>query len=178
MGRRKISRIVYLAVALLAVVNAGCLLVAVGAAAGGAAIGYVWLNGRLSQDYPANLATALAASRAGLANLQLPILAEGTSRGTAELTSRTPDHSKVRIYLEEIPDRLSLGVPTVRITVRVGLTGDRVVSEKILGQIAAHIPPPGAVPVPAVPPVTIPAPPPQPTAASGPPETKAPPLAK
>jgi hypothetical protein len=175
--RRRISRLVYLAVALLAVVNAGCLLVAAGAAAGGAAIGYVYFNGRLSQNYPTNLATALAASRAGLADLQLPIVAEGTGRGTAELTSRTPDNSKVRIYLEEIPSRLPVEAPTVRITVRVGLTGDRVVSEQILGQVGAHIPLPGAVGPPAAPPMTIPAPPPQPTAANGPPETKAPPLA-
>lgn len=174
--RRRIARLLYLVVALLAVVNAGCLVVAAGAAAGGAAIGYVYFNGRLSQNYPTNLTAALAASRAGLADLHLPILSEGTSAGTAELTSRTPDNSKVRICLEEIANRLPVEAPTVRITVRVGLTGDRVVSEQILGQIGAHIPPPAVGPPPN-PTVTIPAPPPQPMAANGAPETRAPPLA-
>jgi hypothetical protein len=162
--------VVTLALAALLLLNAGCLLAVCGAAAGGAAAaGYVYYKGLLSRDYPSNLGDSLAAVRTSLVELQFPVLKEKASTGETVVTTRTTDGTRVHIWLETVPSRIPVEGALTRISVRVGFTGDEVVSARILDQVSRHL----------VPPAMLPGPAPAPTAAlpPAPPQTREPALA-
>ena len=138
-------------------------------------------GGALYRDYPAALPDAQAAVRAALADLQFPPAAEEPGTGEVDMTSRTGDGSDLKIHVEAIPSRIPAEGPVTRISVRVGLTGDEVVSARVLDQVSAHLVVPQPVP-PAAPVATtrlapVPAGPPAVVPASAPPETPPPPLA-
>ncbi len=102
-ARRKLRLLGFLVLALASLVNAGCLIAAVGAgAAGAAAAGYTWCNGLLYRDYPASLADTTAAVRASLVELQFPIIKETSDTGTVFLRTRTGNDDTVRIYLDVV----------------------------------------------------------------------------
>jgi hypothetical protein len=152
----------------VALANGGCLWVAAGAAAGGAAAGYAYYRGRVYRDYPASLPDSLAAVRDGLTELRFPILGEehdGDKGWT--IHSHTGDGSRVTIDLESQPSPIPAEGPKTRISVRVSTFGDEVVSVRILDQIGLHLGPPRLTPQPI------------PNAPQPPPlhETTAPPLA-
>jgi hypothetical protein len=160
---------------LVALVNAGCLAVAVGAgAAGAAAAGYMYCNGLLYRDYPASITDSTAAVRTALAELQFPILKDTNDTGTAFLRTRTGDGHTVRIYLDVMPSAIPVEGIRTRVAVRVGFSGDTEVSARILDQVSRHLLPPTGVPAPppALPPGSAVVLPPRPV-----PETAAPPLA-
>src|SRR5262245_9387067 len=60
---RRLTRLALPAAALLALANAGCLLAVAGVAAGAGGAAYVYNNGLIYRDYPANLADTVAAVR-------------------------------------------------------------------------------------------------------------------
>src|SRR5262249_27156076 len=104
---RAIRRVALLLLGAQALVQAGCMLAAVGAAAaGGAAAGYVYYKGTVSRDYPTSLADALAALRASLFELQFPVVGEEAGAGEAHITTRTTDGTTVRIRLETVPSQV------------------------------------------------------------------------
>jgi hypothetical protein len=129
-----------LAVAALLLVNTGCLLAVTGAAAaGGATAGYLYYRGALYREYPANLESAQAAVRAALLDLRMPVLEETSGSGEASVSSQTADGSTVRIALELVPGRIPVEGPMTRISVRVGYTGDEIVSARVLDQISLRL---------------------------------------
>jgi hypothetical protein len=172
---RPFARVATLVLAALALANAGCLLVAAGTAAGGAAAaGYVYYNGLLYRDYPAGMADTLAALKAALLDLQFPLLSEKIDTGEVYVSSRTADGSTIRIWLDVVPSPIPVEAPLTRVSIRVGFSGDRIVSARILDQTTSHLAPLTASPPPPRlgPPVPAPVP-----APPGPAETPAPPVA-
>jgi hypothetical protein len=174
-------RWICLGVALLALTQSGCAVAILGAAAGGAALGYAYLRGALSRDYPALLGDTIRATKTALSELGFPIIREKTDTGTAYIQTKTADNDTVMVYFDVVPSAIPSEGAMTRVTIRVGYTGDDVVSARILDQISKHIKPlPGAglpsavTPVsnPGIAPVPIPSPPPVP--ATSPPPLAAP----
>jgi hypothetical protein len=178
-------RWLYLGVALVALVQAGCAVAVLGAAAGGAALGYAYLRGALSRDYPALLGDTIRVTKTALGELGFPIVREKTDTGTAYIQTKTADNDTITIYFDLVPSSIPSEGAMTRVTVRVGYAGDDVVSARILDQISKHLKPPtGAglpsattrgTPTPGTPtsggatPITpIPAPPPVPATAPPP----------
>ena len=142
-----VVRIAYLALAGVALASGGCVAAAIGVAAGGAAAGgyYVYAHGKVTQDYVANLDDVWAASHAALQELGMPLLKEDRTGGaaTASLESQTADGERVFITMDLEDSRIPAEGAVTRVGVRVGTfsLGDQVVSERLLGQIGAHLTP-------------------------------------
>ena len=135
-------RYLYLGVALLALVQSGCAVAVIGAAAGGAALGYAYLRGALSRDYPALFGDTVRATKVALGELGFPIVREKTETGTAFIQTKTADNDTVTVYFDVVPSSIPSDGAMTRVTVRVGYAGDEVVSARILDQISKHLPAP------------------------------------
>jgi hypothetical protein len=153
--------------ALLTATQAGCLVLAAGAA-GGAAVGYVYAKGRVSQTYNANFQDTMRATETALVELGLPVVARETDPSGGSLESRTGQKERVQVYLETVASRIPAEGSVTKVSVRVATFGDQQVSEKILNQIGYHLAPANLPP---------PGQPVQPSAATSPPQTPPPPLA-
>jgi hypothetical protein len=163
-----------LAVALAAAAQAGCLWVAAGAA-GGAALGYAYCQGKVCQVFNASMDDTFAASRAALTDLGMPILSEGKYA----LESRTTDGDKVHITMDAQNGKFPADGPLTRVGIRISVFGDHPASLRILDQVGVHLAPAGAVPL--GPPTFLsdtPGAAPPPPAAGLPPSTAPPPLAE
>jgi hypothetical protein len=165
-----LSRAAFVAVTAVALANAGCLIAAVGAAAGGAAaVSYAYYNAPLIHEYPIKYADAMAAVKTSLTELQFPLVKEQPDGASTLIETRTGDGVPVKIFLDVLTSPVPADGSITRISVRVGHFGDDAVSARIQDQIAKHVPAP-------------PAPPPGPVVANRPAggrpaETVAPPLA-
>jgi hypothetical protein len=151
-------RLLYLVAAATTLANGGCLAAAIGgvAAAGGAA-GYAYYKGGLAGEFNASPENCWAASKTALQELGMPVIAETREKdGTGTLDSRTGDGQTVRIALASLSVRIPAEGPRTDVSVRVGLLGDRAVSDRILTQVAAHLVPVGPANQPGVPAVAIP----------------------
>jgi hypothetical protein len=168
MAKRWVVRTVYLVVAAIALANGGCLALAIGGAAGGAAAGYaLYQRGEWYRDYPANLDNTDAALKAALAELGLFVINEKREDDVITIDSRTGDDVKIRIQLKSVVSSIPADGATTHVSIRIGVFGDEALSTRIHEQVSLHL----------VAPVQVrPAPT---TAASPPPvETAPPPLAK
>lgn len=136
MTRRR--RLLFLLVAVLGLSNAGCLAVAAGCAGGAA--GYAYYQGRVGRDFPAEPDPVWTAANTALADLNLPVV--HTERTPVSLLeSRNRDGEKVSLFLDTQPAKAP-GDPTMtRVSVRVGVFGDHVLSNQILDRIAFHLVP-------------------------------------
>src|SRR5262245_52194344 len=85
--------------AAVALANSGCLVVAAGAALGGAA-GYAYYKGNVCRSYQARFEDVLAATRSSLKELNMPVLSESSTVGTFDLDSRTEKGDRVRIQID------------------------------------------------------------------------------
>ena len=142
-----VSRIAFLSLAVVALANAGCLIAAVGAAAGGAAaVGYAYYSAPLMKEYPVNYANALAAVKTSLTELQFPLVKEQPEGPSTLIETRTGDGVSVKIYLDVLTSPVPADGSLTRISVRVGHFGDEAVSVRIQDQIAKHMPAPLAPP--------------------------------
>jgi len=150
------NRAACLLLAILAVGQSGCLLIAAGAA-GGAAAGYAYYNGRVCQSYVANFEDAWAATHTALGELGMPILKEERQTSCGVIKTQTSDGDRIRIALDVIPSRIPAEGSLTRICVRVATFGDHPVSERILYQVGAHlVASPFMVPTPESPPTQLP----------------------
>jgi hypothetical protein len=176
---RRASWLPLLLVGTLALVQAGCLVVAAGVVGGAAATGYVWYKGRWCRDYLAGFNDTAAALRTALVELQFPITSEETKNGTTYFGSRTADGTPIRILVEPVPSRIPAEGTLTRVAIRVGFAGDEALSSRIFDQVARHLVPPMLLPPtpPTGPPLTAVSPSLRPVAARVPVETAAPPLA-
>jgi hypothetical protein len=171
---QKLRLLGWLVLGLAVLLNAGCLVAAIGAAgaAGAAVAGYAYCNGLLYRDYPATLSDSMAAVRTSLMELHFPIVKEKTDTGTALIQTRTGDDHAVRIYLDIVPSPIPAEGALTRIGIRVGFSGDEAVSARILDQVSRHLVAPGLAPVAASGPGTVvPGSPPPVTSAPGAPAT-------
>jgi len=142
------------AYALLLVVtlaNSGCLLIAAGAA-GGAAVGYAYANGRVYETYNANLNDAWAATETALRELGMPIVKEERKGDGGFLESRSADNATVRIYVDALASKIPAEGPLSRVSVRVATFGDKPFSNRLLDQVGMHLVPAGLAAAPFAPP--------------------------
>jgi hypothetical protein len=123
----------------LALSNAGCLWVALGAAGGAAAVGYCYHQGQMTQYYHTSLDYTLPAVRAALHHLEFPIQKETVGEGRVTLTTRTRDGTKVRIQLAETTSQIPAEDKVTQVAVRVGTFGDELVSYRILEEVTRHL---------------------------------------
>ena len=146
-----------LALAAGALAAGGCLWVAAGAA-GGAAVGYAYYKGKVSETYQAQLGDAWTATRLALNELGMPVVAEAYDATGGFIESRTGTGERVQIDLEVQPSRVPADGARTHIGVRVANFGDRAVSERILYQVGMHLTPVGLADVRPVPPQPLTAP--------------------
>jgi Protein of unknown function (DUF3568) len=137
--RRRWIRIAFLFTAALALASSGCLLIAVGGAAGGAAVGYAYCKGKVCGAYNAGFDDTWAAVHTALAELGMGIHTEKREASSGTITTRTSDDHKVHIDLDLLAGRIPAEPILTRVCIRVGAFGDRPVSERILDQIGYHL---------------------------------------
>lgn len=177
--KRGLAATAYLTVAAATVGSSGCLAVAAGVAAGGAA-GYMYARGRVCDIYATDLETARGAVRTAVADLGMTVEREDAEAASATLYAHSLQGESIKIDLKPTaPVGLA---PTTRICVRVKTFGDHPLSEQIHAQIAARLGVPAGplTPVPAptaAPPLAGPAPAAVGSAAAAQPKTAEPPLA-
>jgi hypothetical protein len=167
---------VYLLLGAIALANAGCLALAVGGAAGGAAAGYaIYKRAEWYRDYPASMNDSAVAVRTALGELKLPIVDEKHDDSEIRIDSRTGDDATIHITLTPVVSRIPADGATTHIVIRVGALGDETLSTRIHEQVSLHLVAPVQMHT-ATTPMTTPT-----TSASLPPpprETAPPPLAK
>lgn len=129
---------VFLVVAVFAIGQGGCLWIAAGAAAGGAA-GYAYYKGKTCQSFVANFEDAWAATHTALAELGMTIKKEERHLDNGVIKTETSDGDRVRIALDAIPSRIPAEGILTKICVRVGTFGDHSVSERVLYQVSVHL---------------------------------------
>jgi hypothetical protein len=118
--------------------QSGCLLVAAGAAAGGAA-GYAYYKGKTCNSFAAGFEDTWAAAHTALNDLGMPILKDERNQGSGTIKTQTADGDRVKIHLELIPSKIPAEGMLTRVCVRVGTFGDHPVSERVLYQIGGHL---------------------------------------
>jgi hypothetical protein len=156
--RRRTIRVAYLVLAALALANGGCLVAAAGAA-GGAALGYAYYQGRINQDFNATFEDTWAAAHTALAELGMPVVGEmRESATTGFIDSRDADNNRVRISLESLTSPIPAEGVLTRVGVRVGTFGDHPLSERVLSQVGAHLVPRGVAGPPVQGPIQTPLP--------------------
>jgi hypothetical protein len=170
---RRVRAVLGLALAVAALVQSGCLIVAAGVVGGAAATGYFYYKGQVCQEYFASLGDTLAAVRAALADLQFPVTSEESNSDNVYVTSRTADGSTIRLKLDLVPSRVPAEGTLTRVCVRIGTFGDEPLSKRILDQIGLHLVPTPTAQRPPLPPPSGPLQP----AGYRPRETAPPPLA-
>jgi hypothetical protein len=122
-----------LAVAVIAMtLLSGCAAVVVGGAAGAAA-GYVYVNGTLKDTLDVPLPRAEKASEAAMAEMDLIAVEATVDKLEARLTARMADGTKVRVKLKAV----DFGTTTIH--VRVGLFGDKAISQQVLRYIRREL---------------------------------------
>src|SRR5262249_33701002 len=125
--KRSLIGTAYIAVALAALGNAGCLAVAAGVAAGGAA-GYMYCKGRLCDVYPTELDGARSAVRAALADLGMPLEKEEGDYRSAVIHGRTLAGESIKVDVKPLSG--SGPAAQTRICVRINTFGDHPLSEQ------------------------------------------------
>jgi hypothetical protein len=161
--RAKLVYIPYVLLAASALASGGCLAVAVGAvAATGAAAGYTYYRGAVASDYAADFNRAWTATYLALGDLGMA--AQGMKRvseSEGSLDSQTRDGKAVHITLATRAGNIPAAGPITEVQVRVGILGDRTLSEQLLDRIQARLTAPpqvAALPAAGVPAQTIPPP--------------------
>jgi len=122
--------LVVLLLALSAPGLTGCVAVV---AAGAAGTGMAWYRGGLEANLDQNIEAVFAASRKALNQLEFAKISIKQSMVDAEIVSRTALDKKVEIRLEKITDH------STRVTIRVGVFGDEILSMSILDKIKAAL---------------------------------------
>jgi hypothetical protein len=148
----------YVALALVALGNGGCLIVAAGAAAGGA-VGYAYYQGKDKQDYRATLGDTWAAVHTALRELGMSVERQELTGDRGFVLSRTADGDAVKIHLDAVDNPNPADGPLTRVSVRVANFGDHPVGTRILYQIGTHLVPTGPARLAPLPNLTPPPPP-------------------
>jgi hypothetical protein len=113
----------------IVVTASGCLAVALG----GGAVGAAYVLGDIDRTYPFPLEIVWSATETALAELQLPPGFDSKDQLTAQFDRRTATGDRIRITLA------SRGQFT-KLSLRVNTFGDRSMSQVIVGRIESHLP--------------------------------------
>lgn len=126
------KKVIKFLVAVLFLINIyGCFLIIAGAAGGvGTA---VWLSGKLSQTVNARYGRTVEATRLALKSLDMPISKESKSEKVTQFRSDYVDGREVWIDVRPVTESSS------KIEVRVGATGDKAASDRILKRIVTYL---------------------------------------
>lgn len=127
-------------VSAFALSSGGCLLVAGGAAASGAA-GYAYYKGNVSETYDADFTSVWHASHDALYDLGMPVKSESKETAQGTIESITSKGDKVRIHVDLQPQKIPTDPAKTEVGVRVATFGDEEVSKRILAQIAKRTAP-------------------------------------
>jgi hypothetical protein len=165
---RRTTRLIGLTAALLALGNAGCVMLAA-TAVGGGAVGLAYVNGKVTDTFDAPLDATAVATRSALQDLGLPQESEQFGKAHGEVNSRTGTERQIQIDLDAITPAVPADPTKTKVGVRVVAFGDEALSRRVLDQIQYRLRNPA--PVSAAPPL------PPPPGASLPKQTDEPPLA-
>jgi hypothetical protein len=120
----------------LAVVGgSGCLAVAAGVAGG--ALGYAYYQGNVRQVFPANFDDTFTATRAALADLNLPVESEEMKPFYGVVRCHATDGTPLKIVV--VGQANTETGPATQVGVRVGQFGDHSLSARILDQIGSRL---------------------------------------
>ncbi|MDA8086240.1 MAG: DUF3568 family protein [Nitrospiraceae bacterium] len=109
----------------------GCVAVLAGGAVGGGT--YAYLNGKLSQDLDRPVPKVYGAAMDTLKDFHLPVVKDAHDSLSARIESRFADGANIWIKID------SETVSDSRISVRVGLLGDKSKSRELVGCIDSHL---------------------------------------
>jgi hypothetical protein len=111
--------------------SAGCAALVVGAGAGAA--GVIWYKGKLQETVSYSVPRVHEAAKAGLGDLNINITEDRSDDLTSEVRGVLADGKKVWIDAE------STGSSTTKLTIRVGMLGDKAFSLRIRDAIKSHL---------------------------------------
>lgn len=128
---RNVAQLVILLALLVSL--SGCWVAAVGVGAVVGVGGTVWVEGKLKQDLPASKSKAEAATTKALNALGINITKTISKEILAQIRAEYTDGRSVWIDIHRVSDNSSY------IEIRVGASGDREASEKILSKIQSYL---------------------------------------
>lgn len=111
--------------------QAGCAAFLVGAGVAGA--GVVWHKGRLQETVNARVPAVYRAAKAGLRDLNINITEDRYDSLTAEVRGVLADGKKVWV------DAKSVDPSSTKLTIRVGVLGDKTFSLRVRDAIKRHL---------------------------------------
>ena len=127
-----VKKFMYAALGLaLAVSLCGCALLLAGAA-GGAGTAF-WLSGKLSDEVGGSYDQTIAATKKGLTDLDMIVAKETKTDEVAQIRSKYIDDSEVWIDIRPLSEK------STKVEIRVGVTGDKTASTKILESIKNNL---------------------------------------
>lgn len=109
----------------------GCAAAWLGIGAGVGVGTYKWVEGKLVREYPLNYSRAWDAVNTSLANLSISISTSTNEGGKGTIEAVQKDGTEVKIKLTD------MGQGVTKISVRVGMLGDREAGERIHDEIAS-----------------------------------------
>jgi len=117
----------------LLALTSGCFLFVVGAAAGGGAAGYAWVNGEVKITEGSSLNQTWDASLAAMKDLEFSVTEKSKDALSGYVTAQTADNKNIKINLKYISNT------STEIRIRVGTFGDEDLSRIILNKINNHL---------------------------------------
>ncbi len=157
-------RLPLLALALLVVIQAGCVLAAVGAAGavGGGAAALGIRRGTVTRSFDASVDDTTVALQSALRDLGLPVERPRGRPNFAEIDSTLPGGGPVLMTVRPDPASAPGDSPRARVEVLAKVFGDKQFSERLMEQIGYRLKNPAPPPPPQASTTTIPPPPPLP----------------
>jgi len=117
----------------LAAFSSGCIPLVVGAAGG--AVGVAYMMGKSTEELDYDVPVVHRAALTAMKELGLTLSEDRADTLSAHMESEFADRTPIWISLE------SMGESRTRATIRVGRTGDKIRSRKILDTIKQYLPP-------------------------------------
>src|SRR5580700_6790298 len=131
---RPVSRLLFLTIALSALIQAGCLAVAAGAVGGGA-VGLAVVSGTVTRVFDAPVETTANAAQAALQDLGLPVERPHINPDRATIDSTLAGGGAVLLTLKAQQHPLPSDPARTIVEIHVRVFGDQKISERILNQI-------------------------------------------
>lgn len=133
-----VRRATLLTVALLALSQAGCAILAVGAVGGGA-VALAHYKGKITETVPASLDEAATATESALLDLGLTVHSNRVGGRHGEIDSSLANHEPLMIDLDQEPRPIPTDPPWTKIGIRVSTFGDEKLSKRIFDQITHRL---------------------------------------